>query len=253
MYEDAELKKITIVKERYTIGVPIEIKSVLKYIGPAFVVSVAYIDPGNFATNIAGGSTFNYNLIWVILWSNLMAIFLQTVSAKLGIATGFNLSQMCRKVFSKKVNWFLWIISCITAMATTLAEFLGATLGLYLLFGINLFYAGIITVFLTFLIVTMQKYGQRVVEIIITILVAVICAAYTLEVFLAKPDWNAVAYHAITPYIPSGNALLIAVRMCMKMQLYNSSLFSSFITIPFPVLSMCAFSFLTISSMCLIS
>lgn len=215
MYEDAKLKKSTMVKGGYSIGIPVKFKNTLKYLGPAFIVSVAYIDPGNFATNISGGSTFNYNLIWVILWSNLMAIFLQTISAKLGIATGFNLSQMCRKVFPKKVNWFLWITSCITAMATTLAEFLGSTLGLYLLFGMNLFYAGIITIFLTFLIVNMQKYGQRVVEIIITVLVAVICAAYTLEVFLAKPDWTSVAYHTITPSIPNSNALLIAVGMYM--------------------------------------
>lgn len=213
MYEDTELKKMIIVNSGYNIGVFGKIKNFLKYLGPAFIVSVAYVDPGNFATNIAGGSIFNYNLIWVILWSNIMAIFLQTLSAKLGIATGFNLSQMCRQVFSKRINWFLWGISCITAMATTLAEFLGATLGLYLLFKVDLVYAGIATIFLTFLIVNMQKYGQRAVEIIITVLVAIICAAYTLEVFLAKPEWSSVASHTIMPSIPNGDALLIAVGM----------------------------------------
>lgn len=188
-------------------------KTLLKYLGPAFVVSVAYIDPGNFATNITGGSVFNYNLLWVILWSNLMAIFLQTLSAKLGIATGYNLSQMCGKVFTKRTNWFLWSISCVTAMATTLAEFLGGALGLYLLFGIPLVYAGIITVALTFIIINMQKYGQRVVEVVITLLVTVISIAYTVEIFLAKPNWTSVGIHTLVPSIPNSNAVLVAVGM----------------------------------------
>lgn len=119
-------------------GLVAKFKHLSKYLGPAFIVSVAYIDPGNFATNISGGSIFNYNLVWVILWSNLMAIFLQTMSAKLGIATGNNLSEMCRKAFSKKTNWFFWVIAAIAAMATTMAEFLGGALGFYLLFGIPL-------------------------------------------------------------------------------------------------------------------
>ena len=119
-------------------------KQMLKFLGPAFIVSVAYVDPGNFATNISGGSNFNYNLIWVILWSNLMAIFLQTISAKLGIATGNNLPDMCSKTFSKRVNWFLWVVAAVATMATTLAEFLGGALGLYLLFKIPLIYAGLI-------------------------------------------------------------------------------------------------------------
>ena len=139
-------------------------KQLLKYLGPAFVVSVAYIDPGNFATNISGGSTFNYELIWVILWSNLMAIFLQTMSAKLGIATGHNLPEMCAKVFPKSANWVFWIIAEFGAMATDLAEFLGGTLGLYLLFRIPLIYAGLLTGVLTFIIVYLEKYGQKVVE-----------------------------------------------------------------------------------------
>ena len=189
------------------------VRVLLRFLGPAFVVSVAYIDPGNFATNISGGSYFNYSLIWVILWSNLMAIFLQTVSAKLGIATGYNLPQMCARTFSRKVNWFLWTVAVIAAMATTLAEFLGGALGLYLLFGIPLVYAGIITGVITFLITYMEKYGQRVVEVVITLLVAVICAAYGVEMFLAKPDWQKVAIHTIVPSLPDGYAVLIAVGM----------------------------------------
>src|SRR5665647_1450942 len=119
-----------------------KISQLSKFLGPAFVVSVAYIDPGNFATNISGGSKYNYALIWVVLWSNLMAIFLQTMSAKLGIATGHNLPEMCAKVFKPSTNWLFWIIAEIGAMATDLAEFLGGTLGLYLLFKIPMIYAG---------------------------------------------------------------------------------------------------------------
>lgn len=185
----------------------------LKYLGPAFIVSVAYIDPGNFATNISGGSEFGYALIWVILFSNLMAIFLQIMSAKLGIATGHNLPEMCAKVFSKKTNWVFWIVAEIGAMATDLAEFLGGTLGLYLLFHIPMIYAGIITGIITFFICYMEKYGQKTIEIIISILVAVICIAYTIELFLAKPDWFQVGIHTIIPSLPNSQALLIAVGM----------------------------------------
>jgi len=190
-----------------------KLKELLKFLGPAFVVSVAYIDPGNFATNISGGSKFNYLLIWVILWSNLMAMFLQTMSAKLGIATGHNLPEMCAKVFPKSVNWIFWIIAEIGAMATDLAEFLGGTLGLYLLFHIPMIYAGLLTGLITFIICYMEKYGQKTIEIIISILVAVISIAYTIELFLAKPDWTEVGIHTLIPMLPSSEAVLIAVGM----------------------------------------
>lgn len=188
-------------------------KTLLKFLGPAFIVSVAYIDPGNFATNISGGSKFNYNLVWVILWSNLMALFLQSMSAKLGIATGYNLPQMCGKVYSKRTNWCFWIVAELAAMATDLAEFLGGTLGFYLLFHIPMAYAGLITAVLTFLIVYAEKYGQRTVEVIISILVAVICISYTIELFLAKPDWGLAGLHVLIPSLPNGEAVLIAVGM----------------------------------------
>lgn len=189
------------------------IRQLLGFLGPAFVVSVAYIDPGNFATNISGGSKFNYTLIWVILWSNLMAIFLQTMSAKLGIATGHNLPEMCARVFSKPANWVFWIIAEIGAMATDLAEFLGGTLGLYLLFRIPMIYAGLLTGLLTYLICYMEKYGQKAIEVIISVLVAVISIAYTIELFLAKPDWVQVGIHTLVPMLPDGEAVLIAVGM----------------------------------------
>lgn len=190
-----------------------KLKQLLKFLGPAFVVSVAYIDPGNFATNISGGSKFNYTLIWVILGSNLMAMFLQTMSAKLGIATGHNLPEMCAKVFSRPVNWIFWIVAEIGAMATDLAEFLGGTLGLYLLFNIPMLYAGLLTGIITFIICYMEKYGQKVIEIIISILVAVIAIAYTIELFLAKPDWTQVGIHTLIPMLPNSEALFIAVGM----------------------------------------
>lgn len=185
----------------------------LKFLGPAFIVSVAYIDPGNFATNISGGSQYNYSLVWVILWSNLIAIFMQTLSAKLGIATGRNLPQMCGLVFSRRTNWFFWVVAELAAMATDLAEFLGGTLGLYLLFGIPMIYAGLITAGLTFLIVFLSRYGQRVIEIVIGSLVAVICISYAAELFLARPDWAQAGLHILLPSLPDGGAVLIAVGM----------------------------------------
>jgi len=189
------------------------LKTMLQFLGPAFIVSVAYIDPGNFATNISGGSKFNYDLVWVILWSNLMAIFLQSMSAKLGIATGCNLPQMCGKVFTRRTNWGLWGVAELGAMATDLAEFLGGTLGFYLLFHIPMIYAGMITAVLTFLIVYISKYGQRILEAVICLMVAVICIAYTVELFLAKPDWSLAGIHLLVPSVPNGDAVLIAVGM----------------------------------------
>lgn len=186
-------------------------KNILKFLGPAFIVSVAYIDPGNFATNITGGSKFNYNLLWVVLLSNLMAIFLQINSAKLGIATNKNLSQMCRELFSKKVNCILWFFTEIAVIATTMAEFLGGALGLYLLFRIPLWLAGILTAIITYIIIYFQKYGQRIIEVIITLLVSVICVSYGIEMFLADPDWVSIALHTIMPSINNTEALSIAI------------------------------------------
>jgi manganese transport protein len=201
------------IKSNNDIGVIKKIKGLSKFLGPAFIVSVAYVDPGNFATNITGGAAFNYSLIWVILWSNLMAIFLQTMSAKLGIATGKNLTEMCREVFSKRINWLFYIVATVAAMATTMAEFIGGVLGFYLLFGIPLGFSVILTALVSFIITYLQKYGQRTVEIVITILVALICIAYSIELFLAKPQWQQVAFHTLIPSLPNSQAVLIAVGM----------------------------------------
>lgn len=187
-------------------------KSLLRYLGPAFIVSVAYIDPGNFATNISGGSNFNYTLLWVILWSNLMAIFLQTLSAKLGIVTGMDLATHCGRVFSRRTNVVLWTITLFTAIATYMAEFLGATLGFYLLFGIPLLTAGVLTILVTFFIVYLQRFGQHVVERTIVLLVAIIGISYFIEIFLAKPDWSQVVYHTLVPSL-GPESILVAVGM----------------------------------------
>lgn len=187
-------------------------KCLLRYLGPAFIVSVAYIDPGNFATNISGGSNFNYTLLWVILWSNLMAIFLQTLSAKLGIVTGMDLATHCGRVFSRRTNVILWIINLFTAIATYMAEFIGATLGFYLLFGIPLLWAGVLTILVTFFIVYLQRFGQQAVERTIVLLVAIIGISYFVEIFLAKPDWSRVVYHTLVPSL-GPESILIAVGM----------------------------------------
>ncbi|MDA8441297.1 MAG: Nramp family divalent metal transporter [Peptococcaceae bacterium] len=189
-----------------------KLRALSKFLGPAFIVSVAYIDPGNFATNISAGSNFNYGLVWVVLWSNLMAIFLQTLSAKLGIVTGEDLATHCGKVFSRKTNILLWTTMLFAAIATYMAEFLGATLGLYLLFGIPLVTAGCITVALTFGIVFLRRYGQHVVERVIIGLVAVIGISYLAEIFLAKPDWGAVVFHTLVPNL-GPESILVAVGM----------------------------------------
>ena len=139
-------------------------KGLLKYLGPAFIVSVAYMDPGNFGSNISGGSQFGYNLLWVILWSNIMAIYVQILSAKVGIATGAGLPVHCGNVFSKPTNWCLWSIATVAAMATDLAEFLGGVLGFYLLFNIPLVWSAVLTGAITYFICHMQKYGQKIVE-----------------------------------------------------------------------------------------
>src|SRR5438552_11440377 len=131
---------------------------ILPFLGPAFVACVAYIDPGNFATNIAGGSKFGYTLCWVILVSNLMAMLIQTLSAQLGIATGKNLPEVCRETFSQRTSILLWLQAEAIAMATDLAEFLGAALGFHLLFGIGLFPAAILTAIAAFAILGLQRF-----------------------------------------------------------------------------------------------
>src|SRR6188472_4208557 len=184
---------------------------ILPFLGPAFVACVAYIDPGNFATNIAGGSKFGYTLCWVILASNLMAMLIQTLSAKLGIATGRNLPEVCREQFSHRTSVGLWVQAELIAMATDLAEFLGAALWIKLLLGINLFPAAVITGVITFLILGLQRYGFRPLEAVITAFVAVIGICYLAELWIAHPPLGEVAKHAVVPDFAGSESVLLAV------------------------------------------
>ena len=185
--------------------------AILPFLGPAFIASVAYIDPGNYATNIQGGSAFGYNLLWVIALANLMAMLLQTMSAKLGLATGHNLAEMARIHFRKPAVYAMWIISEIAAMATDLAEFLGASIAINLLFGIPLLYATLITGVVTYLILLLERRGFRPLEAVIIALVGVIAVCYLIETFLSRPDWGQVAFHSIVPWIGGTQSVLFSV------------------------------------------
>jgi len=182
----------------------------LPFLGPAFIASVAYMDPGNFATNIQGGAQFGYTLIWVVVASNLMAMLIQSLSAKLGIATGQNLAEHCRAHFSRPVVWLMWVLMELVAMATDLAEFLGAALGFNLLFGIPLWVAGIITAIVTFLILGLERYGFRPLEAVITALVGVVAVSYLIETILDRPNWGSVLYHAVVPQFSGTESVLLA-------------------------------------------
>jgi manganese transport protein len=186
-------------------------RSIWPFLGPAFIACVAYIDPGNFATNIAGGSKYGFTLVWVIVASNLMAMLIQTLSAKLGIATGRNLPELCREQFSRRTSVGLWLQAEVIAMATDLAEFLGAALGLKLLLGIPLFPAAVITGVITFLILALQRYGFRPLEAVITAFVAVIGICYLGELWFAHPPLGTVAKHAVVPDFQGNESVLLAV------------------------------------------
>ncbi|HYP60162.1 MAG TPA: Nramp family divalent metal transporter [Thermomicrobiales bacterium] len=181
------------------------------FLGPAFIAAVAYVDPGNFATNIQAGAEFGYLLVWVIVASNLMAMLIQSLSAKLGIATGKNLAEVCRERFPKPVVYGMWILAEGVAMATDLAEFLGAALGFNLLFGIPLFPAALLTAVATFLILGLQRHGFRRLEAVITVMVGIIAVCYLLEMLIGNPDWGAIAHGAVTPQFDGTESVLLAV------------------------------------------
>jgi manganese transport protein len=185
--------------------------AVLPFLGPAFIASIAYVDPGNFATNIQGGAQFGYALLWVILVANLMAMLLQSLSAKLGIATGKNLAELCRLRFPRWVCYVLWITQELTAMATDLAEFLGAAVGLNLLLHIPLFFAAGITGILVFTILAVTQRGFRGLELFIGGAAGVIALCYVIETVLAKPDWGQILFHSVVPSLPGSGAVLLSV------------------------------------------
>ncbi len=183
----------------------------LPFLGPAFIAAVAYIDPGNFAVNMAAGSEFGDQLLWAVAVANLMAMLVQALSAKLGVATGRNLAELCREHFPRPVVVMLWIQAEIVAMATDLAEFVGAALGINIVFGLPLFVSGLITAAAAFGILALQSAGFRRLETVIAVLVAVIVAAFAIQVLLARPGVGQVARGTFIPGISGTSALLLAV------------------------------------------
>jgi manganese transport protein len=186
------------------------LRGVWPFLGPAFVAAVAYVDPGNFATNMAAGAEFGYLLLWVILTANLMGMAIQSMSAKLGIATGMNLPEVCRERFPRAASVLLWIQAEIVAMATDLAEFIGAAIGLNILFGIPLFPAALITGAAAFAILALQARGFRRLEAVIAAFIGVIVVAFAAQVFLAEPSPRDVA-HGFVPGFEGSESVLLAV------------------------------------------
>ncbi|HZC05562.1 MAG TPA: Nramp family divalent metal transporter [Ktedonobacterales bacterium] len=187
------------------------LRRALPFLGPAFIAAVAYVDPGNFATNIQAGSTYGYTLLWVILAANLVAILLQTLSAKVGIATGKNLPQLCHELLPRRVNYLLWGVAEIAAMATDLAEFLGAAIGFNLLLHVPLLIAGIMTGVATFGILALQQFGFRPMEIVIAALIGVIAGSYLVEAVMARPNLGQIAVHAVVPQFGGAGGAMLAV------------------------------------------
>jgi len=186
-------------------------RAYLAFAGPAVIASIAYMDPGNFATNIQAGARYGYTLLWVVLLANLIAMLFQALSAKLGIVTGRNLAEMCRDEFSRPVVWGMWVVSEVAAMATDLAEFLGGAIGLSLLFHMPLLAGMVVTAIVTYGILLFEGSGFRPVELIIGGLVGIIGLCYLIEMFIAPVDWGAAALHTVVPELPDGEALLLAV------------------------------------------
>jgi manganese transport protein len=184
---------------------------VLPFLGPAFIACIAYIDPGNFATNIAGGSQFGYTLVWVIVVSNLMAVLIQTLSAKLGIATRRNLAEVCRDEFSRRTSILLWLQAEAIAMATDLAEFLGAAVGFHLLIGTSLLLSTVLTGIAAFGILALQRFGFRPFEAVIAALVGLIGVCYLAELLFSHPNYEETLHHAVVPEFQGSESILLAV------------------------------------------
>ena len=188
-----------------------DLRAYLAFVGPAVIASIAYMDPGNFATNIQAGAKYGYELLWVVLLANLIAMLFQALSAKLGIVTGQNLAEMCRDQLPKPLVWVMWAVSEVAAMATELAEFLGGAIGLSLLFQMPLLAGMAVTAIVTYAILMVEGYGFRPIELIIGALVGVIGLCYFVELLIAPVDYAAAAFHLVVPRIADGHALLLAV------------------------------------------
>ena len=187
------------------------LRAYLAFAGPAVIASIAYMDPGNFATNIQAGAKYGYGLLWVVLLANLIAMLFQALSAKLGIVTGHNLAELCRDHFPQPVVWAMWVVSEIAAMATDLAEFLGGAIGLALLMHMPLLAGMVVTAIVTYGLLMVEGFGFRPLELIIGALVSVIGLCYLIEMFIAPVDWAAAAFHTFTPQIADAEALLLSV------------------------------------------
>lgn len=203
-------------------------KRIFAFAGPAYLVSVGYMDPGNWATDLEGGSRFGYALIWVILMSNLMAVLLQTLAARLGIVTGKDLAQACRSEYSRTASYALWILGEIAIAACDLAEVLGTILGLNLLFGLPLLWGALVTLFDTFILLAIQKLGIRKMEAFILSLITVIAGGFVVNLFLAKPDWGA-TMAGLTPSLPVGSLYIILGIIGATVMPHNLYLHSSLV------------------------
>ncbi len=181
------------------------------FVGPAVIASIAYVDPGNFATNIQAGARYGYGLLWVVLLANLIAMLFQALSAKLGIVTGRNLAEMCRDHFPQPIVLGMWVVSEIAAMATDLAEFLGGAIGISLLLHIPLLAGMVVTAIVTYGLLMFQAFGFRPIELIIGGMVSVIALCYLVEMFIVPIDWLSAAFHTVVPQIADAQALLLAV------------------------------------------
>jgi NRAMP (natural resistance-associated macrophage protein) metal ion transporters len=186
-------------------------RSFLAFLGPAVIASVAYMDPGNYATNIQAGAGYGYALLWVVLMANGIAMLFQALSARLGIVTGRNLAELCRDHFPRPLVWVMWAVSEVAAMATDLAEFLGGAIGFALLFGLPLMQGMIATAVITYAILLVEQRGFRPMELVIGSFVGIIGLSYLAEMLIAPVDWGAAATGLITPALPDAAALTIAV------------------------------------------
>ncbi|MGV3345029.1 Nramp family divalent metal transporter [Enterobacteriaceae bacterium LUAb1] len=182
----------------------------LSLMGPAFIAAIGYIDPGNFATNIQAGASYGYKLLWVVVWANLMAMLIQLMSAKLGIATGKNLAEHIRDRYPRPAVWFYWIQAEIIAMATDLAEFIGAAIGFKLLFGVSLLQGAVLTGIGTFLILSLQSRGQKPLERVIAGLLLFVAAAYIVELFFSQPEVTRLVAGMVFPSLPTSDAVFLA-------------------------------------------
>lgn len=182
----------------------------LSLMGPAFIAAIGYIDPGNFATNIQAGASFGYTLLWVVVWANIMAMLIQLLSAKLGIATGKNLAEHIRDRFPRPAVWAYWVQAEIIAMATDLAEFIGAAIGFKLLLGVTLLEGAVLTGIATFLILILQKRGQKPLELVIAGLLIFVAAAYIVELIFSQPELAALGRGMLVPELPNRDAVFLA-------------------------------------------